>query len=344
MRTFSLFAIAVVVATLFGGTTLSSVARAAENCVERPTPVSRDQGRWHYRRDSVTHKRCWFLDAGKAGGSPAVQQQVSKGASTGEPAWRTAASGCVVAPNVLVAPAARWYYRDDKVTGQRCWYVRERASRLDNAMAAMLPGPAKLSATASAKVESARPKPRAPEPADRNASRQTGMAPSRSVADQAPDAIAVTFTSRWIEPVKLTLPADGSLNAMNNSEESELVPDVSQDIKKVFKADASRRKTDWDDNIDLIALFLFLGVATIIFGWIGGSFLYTRRGSFRREARRNRTSRIQHILREFDGANGTYRFGRSEVGHQGAIGGSNYEAYEFGKVSRDGQDIPGQAA
>jgi hypothetical protein len=103
-----------------------------------------------------------------------------------------AGDDCLAAPNAGAAQGSHWYYRLDRATHRKCWYVGPQGAKVRRAATATPPAPARA--------------PVAPPSAETAAVDMPALAPAAAVA-AAPDA---AFSSRWPDRPNAT---DASANA-----------------------------------------------------------------------------------------------------------------------------------
>jgi len=154
----SIAAVAILLACVAMSTT---IARAAD-CLIAPYFSAPEGSRWYYQTDRATNRKCWFLRAKNQSTQQPTEQAASEGesatrtpaseqpatASVGTPtsippadsaapqtsahpaapsagATNTArADDCLTAPNSPAPEGRRWFYRTDRATGRKCWYLR----------------------------------------------------------------------------------------------------------------------------------------------------------------------------------------------------------------------------
>jgi hypothetical protein len=132
-------------------------ARAAD-CLTAPYFSAAEGSYWSYRTDRATKRKCWFLRAKNQSTQQPTEQTASE-AGPGAGATNTAgADDCLTAPDSPASEGRRWFYRTDRATQRKCWYLRaagEPAQRAANVQAPSAVAPAKTTsafdnATASA--------------------------------------------------------------------------------------------------------------------------------------------------------------------------------------------------
>jgi hypothetical protein len=119
-------------ATVISSVVIPTAARATDDCFAKPALVASNEGRWHYRTNSATHEKCWFLVSEKASASNVALPWISNAENSSEPATRPAVEGCLAAPDGLAPRGMRWYYLGDKATGKRCWRLSNRGFKVNN--------------------------------------------------------------------------------------------------------------------------------------------------------------------------------------------------------------------
>jgi hypothetical protein len=263
-----------------------TAAQAAENCLARPTDNPPEGSRWYYQTNPVTGRKCWIIDSGKATVRSAALQGWFNPASSNERAEPAAAAGCINAPNGRAPLGKRWHHYTDGTTGQRCWQLSARVSRIRNAIPARSP-PIKLVAETSTAAL-----PRATADANARLVDKTGLTepvaeplgrinPESSpesatavVADENPATPA--FTSRWVNLWEQAHSSDRQPNPPGNSGIDQPAPSALHDVTTSGKSDDQLFADDQPLYLNLFILLASLGGALLLCGLTGGSFLYRR--------------------------------------------------------------------
>jgi len=265
-----------------------TAAQAAENCLARPTDNPPEGSRWYYQTNPVTGRKCWIIDSGKATVRSAALQGLFDPASSSERAEPAAAVGCIKAPNGRAPSGKRWRHYTDDTTGQRCWQLSARVSRIRNAIPAARSPRMKLIAQATPAVAL----PRATADANARLLDKTGLTepvaeplgrikPESSpesatavVADGNPATPA--FTSRWVNLWEQAHSSDRQPNPPGNSGIDQPAPGVFHDVTTSGKSDDQVFADDQPLYLNLFILLASLGGALLLCGLTGGSFLYRR--------------------------------------------------------------------
>jgi hypothetical protein len=268
-----------------------TAAQAAENCLARPTDNPPEGGRWYYQTNPVTGRKCWIIDSGKATVRSAALQGWFDPASSNERAEPAAAVGCIKAPNGRAPSGKRWHHYTDGTTGQRCWQLSARVSRIRNAIRAARSPRIKLIAQATPAVVL----PRAAANANARLVDKTGLTepvaeplgrikPESSpesatavVADEIPATPA--FTSRWVNMWEQAHSSDRQPNPPGNSGIDQPAPSVFHEVTTSGKSDDELHPDDRPLYLNLFILLAALGGALLLCGLTGGSFLYRRSAS-----------------------------------------------------------------
>jgi len=106
-----------------------TTARAADNCLVRPTGSAPNGSHWYYQNNRVTRQKCWVLGArtiagvGTATGRTVALQGLFDPASSNRFAEPAIAVSCIEAPNRRAPRGKRWYRHADDATGQGCWQL-----------------------------------------------------------------------------------------------------------------------------------------------------------------------------------------------------------------------------
>jgi hypothetical protein len=220
----------------------TTIARAAD-CLTAPYFSAPEGSHWYYQTDRATQRKCWFLRAKNQSRQQPTEQAASEGdAATGTPASEqpatasvgaptsirpadsaaprsskvdptpgagatniTGGDDCLTSPNSAASQGKRWFYRTDRATQRKCWYLRApgEATQRTDAQAPSAVAPAKKrsatdNATASAGAPLVTPSPSL-EP-------QSGPMSSATTADRvAQNAPAGnTSPSSWERPAPQT--------------------------------------------------------------------------------------------------------------------------------------------
>jgi hypothetical protein len=263
-----------------------TAARAADNCLARPTDNPSEGSRWYYQTNPVTGRKCWIIDAGKATVRHGGLQGLFNPGSPNERAEPAAAASCITAPNGRAPPGKRWYHSRDDTTGQRCWQLGAQVSRIRNTIPARSPRiklvaetpPVVLPrATANAnarlldKPGLAEP---VAEPLGRIKPESSPGSATAVVADENP--APPTFTSRWVNLWEQAHPSDRQPNPPGNSGIDQPAPTVLRDVTNSSTADDQLFTDDQPLYLNLFVLLAALGGALLLCGLTGGSFLYRR--------------------------------------------------------------------
>ena len=265
-----------------------TAAQAAENCLARPTDNPPEGSRWYYQTNPVTGRKCWIIDSGKATVRSAALQGLFDPASSSERAEPAAAVGCIKAPNGRAPSGKRWRHYTDDTTGQRCWQLSARVSRIRNAIPAARSPRMKLIAQATPAVAL----PRATADANARLVDKTGLTEpvaeplGRINPESSPEsATAVVaagnpatpaFTSRWVNLWEQAHSSDRQPNPPGNSGIDQPAPSVVHDVTASGKSDDQVFADDQPLYLNLFILLASLGGALLLCGLTGGSFLYRR--------------------------------------------------------------------
>jgi hypothetical protein len=265
-----------------------TAAQAAENCLARPTDNPPEGSRWYYQTNPVTGRKCWIIDSGKATVRSAALQGLFDPASSNERAEPAAAVGCIKAPNGRAPSGKRWRHYTDGTTGQRCWQLSARVSRIRNAIPAARSPRMKLIAQATPAVAL----PRATADANARLVDKTGLTEpvaeplGRINPESSPEsATAVVaagnpatpaFTSRWVNLWEQAHSSDRQPNPPGNSGIDQPAPSVFHDVTASGKSDDQVFADDQPLYLNLFILLASLGGALLLCGLTGGSFLYRR--------------------------------------------------------------------
>jgi hypothetical protein len=206
--------LSVMAGTFFAAVTLlPNPAKAAGDCLANPTGAAPGGRHWHYHLNRVTRQKCWFLGVKRSTVRSVALRRSSDRADHERFAERTTATSCIAAPGAHAPRGKRWSYQVDQATGQRCWRLGDRASRIGKAVRSQISAPARL--TPADRLPSQLP----PSIADAQASIQDTVneAAARneialSEADVAKevtyeDLLRSTFGSRWADPVDTARPS-----------------------------------------------------------------------------------------------------------------------------------------
>ena len=267
-----------------------TAAKAADNCLARPTDNPPEGSRWYYQTNPVTGRKCWMIDAGKATVRNVALQGLFNPGSSNERAEPAAAASCMKAPNGRAPSGKRWRRYTDDTTGERCWQLSARVSRIRNASPARSPR-IKLIAQAMPAVVL----PRATADANARLLDKTGPAEpvaeplgrikpefsSGSAAGVAADEIpaAPTFTSRWVNLWEQAHSSDRQPNPPGSSGIDQPALTAFQDVTDSSKTDGELFTDDRPLYLNLFVLLAALGGALLLCGLTGGSFLYRRSAS-----------------------------------------------------------------
>jgi hypothetical protein len=264
-----------------------TAAQAAENCLARPTDNPSEGIRWYYQTNPVTGQKCWIIDSGKATVSNVAVQGWFNLGNSNERAEPAAAASCITAPNGRAPSGKRWRRYTDDTTGQRCWHLSARVSRIRNAIPARS-RPVKLVAETSAVAlpratananarlvdKTAATEPVA-EPVERiKPESSPELATAAVVADEIP--ATSTFTSRWVNLWEQADASDRQPTPPGNSGIDQQALTVFHDVTNSSKADSELLPDDRPLYLNLFVLLAALGGALLLCGLTGGSFLYRR--------------------------------------------------------------------
>jgi hypothetical protein len=106
-------------------------ALAAERCSAAPNRVAPEASHWYYRTNPATGRKCWFLRAQNPNAEQAgarTAEQVAPRASA-----QSAAADCLAAPGSDTAEGRRWYFRIDRATQRKCWFLGPEGRKAENA-------------------------------------------------------------------------------------------------------------------------------------------------------------------------------------------------------------------
>ena len=264
----------------------SIAAQAAENCLARPTDNPSEGIRWYYQTNPVTGQKCWIIDSGKATVRNVALQGLFNPGSSNERAEPAAAASCIAAPNGRAPSGKRWRHYTDDTTGQRCWQLSARVSRIRKAIPARSP-PIKLVAETSAValprstananarlVDKTGPTEPVAEPLGRVKSESSPESATAVVADEIP--ATSTFTSRWVNLWEQAHSSDRQPTPPGNSGIDQQALTVFHDVTTSGKADDELLPDSRPLYLNLFILLAALGGALLLCGLTGGSFLYRR--------------------------------------------------------------------
>jgi hypothetical protein len=264
-----------------------TAAQAAENCLARPTDNPSEGIRWYYQTNPVTGQKCWIIDAGKATVRNVDVQGWFNPGSSNERAEPAAAASCITAPNGRAPSGKRWRRTTDDTTGQRCWQLSARVSRIRHAIPARS-RPIKLVAETSAValpratananarlVDKTGPTEPVAEPVERiKPESSPESAAAAMVADEIP--ATSTFTSRWVNLWEQAHASDRQPTSPGNSGIDQQALTVFHDVTNSSKTDGELLPDDRPLYLNLFILLAALGGALLLCGLTGGSFLYRR--------------------------------------------------------------------
>jgi hypothetical protein len=251
----------------------STSARAADSCLARPTGSPPNGSHWYYQTNRITHQRCWVLGAKKTIVRNIASQKFSGLAKDSEPTERAPAVSCIT-PNSQPPQGKRWYYRTDKATGQRCWHLGAKVSKISNPIPAPSPSPVKLVAPET--LATVLP----PAVADANARFEDTFVALRSqtaavTAEVANENLATsTFASRWIDLSDQVHSTDPQSNPVGHSEIRQPVAAVRDDVTNSTTASGHLYTAERPPNVTLMVFLVSFGVALVFFALLGRSFLY----------------------------------------------------------------------
>jgi hypothetical protein len=267
-----------------------TAAQAAENCLARPTDNPSEGSRWYYQTNPITGRKCWIIDSGKATVRNAGLQGLFNPASSNERAEPAAAASCITAPNGRAPAGKRWHHYTDGTTGQRCWQLSARVSRIRNALPARSPriklvaqatsAVALPRATANANarlVDKTGPAEPVAEPLGGVKSESSPESATTVVADAIPST--PTFTSRWVNLWEQAHSSDRQPTPPGNSGIDQPALTVFHDVMTSGKTDDELLTDDRPLYLNLFVLLAALGGALLLCGLTGGSFLYRRSAS-----------------------------------------------------------------
>lgn len=268
---------------------IPTTARAADSCLAKPTGNPPNGSHWYYQMNRGTHQKCWVLGATKATVRNIALQRSPNLRNSNELAERTTAVSCIKAPNGQAPQGKHWYYRTDKATGQRCWHLGTRVSKIGNAVPARSPEPVKLvapeppavvlpqaAADAMAKLGD---KTRLLDAFIASLRRiETAASPGSGIAEVADENLVTPkFESRWINLSDSARSNDRQPNPAGDSEMHQPVPAAAfDDVTNSTQASGRLFTAEWPRDDTLIAFLVSLGGALVLFGLIGRSFLYLR--------------------------------------------------------------------
>jgi len=268
-----------------------TAAQAAENCLARPTDNPSEGSRWYYQTNPVTGRKCWIIDSGKATVRSAASQGLFDPASSNERAEPAATASCIKAPNGRAPLGKRWRRTTDDATGQRCWQLSARVSRIRNAIPAARSPRLRLIAQATPAVVL----PRATANANARLLDKTGLAEpvaepvgrikpesspgsaTAAVVDEIP--APPTFTSRWVNLWEQAHSSDRQPNPPGSSGIDQPALAAFHDVTTSGKTDDELLTDDRPLYLNLFVLLAALGGALLLCGLTGGSFLYRRSAS-----------------------------------------------------------------
>jgi hypothetical protein len=208
---------------------------------------------------------------------------------TFSPTAAQAAISCLARPSGSAPIGSHWYYRPNRITHQRCWYLSDRASKSEHAIAARTREPAKLPARDTPAV--ALPKNAADaqaryvdppvEPAGATDT-ATSLASSlaRAAEKLAKDNLATsTFASRWIELSNSVIGNDRLPMVRSGPDQ----PDAAVPDEAAPAGEASGRlfKDKQPLDVTLMVFVVSFGGALMLLGLMGRAFLYERPASAR---------------------------------------------------------------
>jgi hypothetical protein len=164
------------------GVGIITIARAAD-CLTAPYFSAPEGSHWYYQTDRAIQRKCWFLRAKNQSSQQPTEQTASEGesatltpapeqpatasvgaatsirpADSGAPRTSAQQGGpapdadatniagaddCLTAPNSAAPAGKRWFYRTDRATQRKCWYLRGPSEATQRADAQAPSAPAK---------------------------------------------------------------------------------------------------------------------------------------------------------------------------------------------------------
>jgi hypothetical protein len=213
-----------------------TAARAAVNCLARPTDNPSEGSRWYYQTNPVTGQKCWMIDTGKATVRHAARRsRIRHAIPARSPRIKLVAQAtpAVVLPRATADANARLLDKPGlaEPVAEPVWRIKPPAS----------PG----SATAV-------------------------------VADENPAPAPPMFTSRWVNGWEQAHSSDPQPSPPGNSGIDQPAPTVLRDVTNSSAADDPLFTDDQPLYLNLFVLLAALGGALLLCGLTGGSFLYRR--------------------------------------------------------------------
>lgn len=256
--------------SLVGGLSREAAAEnSATSCQARPSGLPRSEGRWMYRTIRTTGEKCWFRVGiegtrrlERVAGVAAREAQIDMA----EPTART----CIAAPTGPAPRNARWRYRIDHGTHQKCWRLSRVVTREIPVprMRASLPGRSRQIEKDNLRALQSVSGVHASlfEPDDKG-----GNAVNDLPAGTPSPAQMATFESRWTAPTEFSR----SVDATTHQEEP---PVFIPDDREQAGPDITRSETDRISGLDavrmsglLIATVASIAIATGLYASINGS-------------------------------------------------------------------------
>jgi len=217
-----------------------TAARAADNCLARPTDNPSEGSRWYYQTNPVTGRKCWIIDTGKATVRHRARRSKIRNAI---PARSPRIKLVAQATPVVVLP---------------------RATADANARLLDKPGLAEPVAEPLGRIN----------PESSPGSVTAEVSATAVAADENP--APPTFTSRWVNGWEQAHSSDQQPNPPSNSGIDQPAPTVLRDVTNSSTADDQLLTDDQPLYLNLFVLLAALGGALLLCGLTGGSFLYRR--------------------------------------------------------------------
>jgi len=219
-----------------------TAARAAVNCLARPTDNPSEGSRWYYQTNPVTGQKCWIVDTGKATVRHAARRSRIRHATPAR------------SPRIKL------------VAQETPAVVLPRATADANARLLDKPGLAEPVAEPLWRIK--------PESSWRIKPESSPEPTTAVVADENP--ASPTFTSRWVNGWDQAHASDRQPSPPGNSGIDQPAPTVLRDVTNSSTADDQLFTDDQPLYLNLFVLLAALGGALLLCGLTGGSFLYRR--------------------------------------------------------------------
>jgi hypothetical protein len=272
------------------------IAAWADNCIARPAGDPGAGRHWYFRIDRVTHQKCWrpggkkTADVETATVRDAVMPilfDLTRVSAFAEPA---PAKACIVAPTGRPARGGHWHSRVDDATGQRCRWRSASAQlrkphvkhapetrRPANDPPASSPGSAMPAAPATPldAFRRAFANARAEFPAPFNVA-DLGIESESSPMRVTTEATYVSFASRWDNLPDPAPSVDHQPGPPAQLRSDRLVAAALDDVTNSTRAGDRLFSAERSLYITVLVFLAALLGSLVVFGLIGGAFLYMR--------------------------------------------------------------------